>query len=104
MSDEGTPTPNQDGISEDELRGLIGTTVEEKLNERGVTKEAMESLGGIGAFVENLFKENKTEPLNEDSFVEKLSGKIDELLGEKLKGVGGGNGTKEHAPKLKIFG
>jgi hypothetical protein len=103
MAEENQQTPpNNDGISEDELRGLIGNAVDEKLNERGLTKEAIESLGGIGTFVENLFKENKSEPMNEDGLLEKIGNLVD----EKLKGIsqGGGNGQKEHAPKIKIFG
>jgi hypothetical protein len=102
MTEENQQTPNNDGISEDELRGLIGNAVDEKLNERGLTKEAMDSLGGIGAFVEKLFTDNKSEPMNEDGLLEKIGNLVD----EKLKGIstGGGNGSKEHEPKIKIFG
>jgi hypothetical protein len=104
-------TNKNEGISEDELKGLISTSLDEKLEERGITKEVFEKLGKLDILdsLGDLFEKNKSEPVDKQSLLSDIGNIID----EKFKGVstsgsssGGGNsGTNgERIPRLKIFG
>jgi hypothetical protein len=98
--DETTPEPNpsEDGISEDDLKKLVGEVVEEKLSSIG------EGITGLAdAIVEKLTASGTS---SEEGLLEKIGGMID----EKLKGIssgGSGNGSKaeptERVPKLRVF-
>jgi len=100
------PNPNQnnpEGISEDELRSMISTSLDEKLNERGITAEVFEKIGKLDILdsLGDLFEKKKTEPVDRES----LLGDIGKLIDDKIKGIstGGGNGQPRE-PKIKIFG
>lgn len=90
------------GISEEELKGIFRSQVKEELDERGLTKEIIEKLN-IFDSLEGLFeKHSGSGGVDKDS----LLGDIGKLIDDKLKGIssGGGNGTKEREPKIRIFG
>jgi hypothetical protein len=99
----------QDGISEDELKGLIGNALDEKLEERGFTSETVSKLGKLDILdsLDNLFESHKGEPLDKES----LLGEIGKLVDEKLKQLPASGGNKEdtdngkapRTPKLRIF-
>lgn len=97
---ETTPEPS-DGISEDDLKKLVGEVVEEKLSSIG------DGISGLAdAIVEKLTAGNSS---TEEGLLEKIGGMIDEKLkGISSGGSGGGNGggtseSKERVPKLKVF-
>lgn len=86
--------PPEEGISEDDLRKLVGEEIESRLSSvtdaiSGLTDSIVEKLKGEGS-----------GSVSEDSLLEKIGGIID----DKLKGVTSANGEKkEHKPKIKIF-
>jgi hypothetical protein len=98
MADEPqTPDPAEDGISEDDLRKLIGEELDSRLS------KVTEGFGGIvDGIVEKLKGEAGSEgsTVSEDSLMEKIGNMID----EKLKGVSNGNVQKPREPKIRIFG
>ena len=96
-----TTPPENDGITEDDLRSLIGEVLDEKLSTLSE---------GIGGLADSILEKLKGEPTptsaaGEENLLEKIGGMID----EKLKGLssGSGNGTTtektERVPKLKVF-
>lgn len=100
MADEGTTTTDE-GISEDDLRSIIGEVVEEKLEGFSEKLNPANLLEGIkGLLSERGTPEGETP--SDDSLLEKIGNMID----EKLQGLATGtNGEKkEHTPKLRIFG
>lgn len=97
---ETTPTEN-DGISEDDLRSLIGEVLDEKLSTLSE---------GIGGLADSILEKLKGEPTptsaaGEENLLEKIGGMIDEKLkGLSSGGTGNGNETKtERVPKLRVF-
>lgn len=103
MTEENNNEGNESrGISEDELKTIFRSQVREELDERGVTKEVIEKLN-IFDSLEGLFeKHSGGSGVDKDS----LLGEIGKLIDDKLKGIssGGSNGgTKERAPKIRIF-
>lgn len=89
---------SNDGYTEDEMKGLIGSVLDSKLEERGLTKEALSKLDVLGS-LEDLFKRNKSEPVDKES----LLGDIGKLIDDKLKGIGSNGGSKTREPKIRIF-
>lgn len=89
---EETPDASSDGITEDDLRKLIGEVVEEKLS------TISEGLGGLA---DGIFDRLKGSSDTSESLLEKIGSLID----EKFKNMPSGeNGKKEHTPKIRIFG
>lgn len=98
-----TGTDNQpEGISEDDLRSIIGEVVEEKLGAVTETlnpanlleeiKGLLSSGGGSG--------EEGTAG-TDDSLLERIGTMIDEKLANL--GTSGNGEKKEHVPKLRVF-
>lgn len=99
---ESTETP-PDGITEDQLRSLVGEVVEEKISSIG------EGINGLAeSIVEKLTASGSS---SEEGLLNKIGGMIDEKLkgissGGSGSGSGSGNGNsegKERVPKLKVF-
>jgi len=100
MTDEPTGNEEPEGISEDDLRNIIGEVVEEKLGVVADTLNPANLLEGIKGLLGE--REGGGDPPSDDSLLERIGTMID----EKLQGLGSGEngGKKEHVPKLKIFG
>jgi hypothetical protein len=95
---EGTSEPTGDeGISEDDLRKMIGEELDSRLS------TITDSLGGLADSIFDKLKgeggSGATETVSEDNLLEKIGSMID----EKLKGIGTGNAKAPREPKLKIF-
>lgn len=90
-----TPDPTEpEGISEDDLRKMIGEEIDSRLT------SVTDAIAGIG---DSIFDKLKGEGSSDS---EGLLSKIGEMIDEKLKNLpSGGNGTakKEHVPKLRVF-
>ena len=105
MPENPNPTPSNDGISEDELRGMISETLDSKLEERGITAEAFERLGKLDILdsIGEMFEKNKSEPVDSEGLLTKVSEMLDDKLKGFSSGSGGGNGKSERKPRINIF-
>lgn len=106
MAEENKPpeTPPE-GVSEEELRNIVGDAVDSKLNDRGLTKEVLEKLAKLDILdgIEGLFEKHKSGGVDKEG----LLGEIGNLIDKKLSGFSsgsGGNQTTGRSPKIKVFG
>ena len=92
---ETTTETTDEGISEDDLRKMIGEEIDSRLS------SVTDAIGGLTDSIVDKLKGEGTSGVSEESLLEKIGGMID----EKMKGVSAnGSKTKEpHKPKLRIF-
>lgn len=89
MTDEITTTPPSEGLTEDELKNIVGDVVDAKLEPimgklDGINLPDLEAFkGGILEEVGKLITANKTTPVDEEG----LLGKVGTMLDEKMKGI-----------------
>lgn len=106
MADDPKPPENQpEGVSEEELKNIVGEAVDSKLNDRGLTKEVMEKLSKLDILdgIEGLFEKHKSGGVDKEGLLSEIGTLIDKKLSGIGSGSGGGNST-ERQPKIRILG
>lgn len=115
MSDDPTPdstpdpTPTPDAgtsISEDELKGIVGSVVDEKLAPLMTKLGALDNLPDLAAFKDGLITDIVSRiPAGNSVDESSLVGKIDNVLASRLKNVGSvSGGRKPGAISRWLFG
>lgn len=88
-TEEETTTPPSEGLTEEELEGVIGRVIDSKLEPittklDGISLPDLETFkGGILEEVGKLITANKSQPVDEDGLLAKVGGMLD----EKMKGI-----------------